>query len=262
MAMKTTRRNLVRNAASIGLSLTLVGPLPNWARCHHGSKAFEKGSDDAYISGGGGGAGGGIWLDGALSLTGTLEAAGGDGGQVVGSSGFGTGGGGGGGGRIKLAGCTKTNTASISVSGGTAGSGSTKSGGPPDVPPADGSVGTYKDVADASCVVPVELDILPGSDENPITLGRPGSIPVAILSDSDFDASTDVDRASLTFGTTGDEESLTFRGSGEPACGTEDVNEDGLDDLVCQFDSELTGFQEGDTEGVLKGQTNEDVPLE
>jgi len=33
------------------------------------------------------------------------------------------------------------------------------------------------------------------------------------------------------------------------------VNIDGLMDLVCHFDTQIAGFQYGDTEGVLKGQT-------
>ena len=59
-----------------------------------------------------------------------------------------------------------------------------------------------------------------------------------------------VDQKSLTFGSTGDEASLAF-------CNPkgEDVNGDGLKDLVCHFYTQKTGFQCGDTEGILKGQT-------
>jgi hypothetical protein len=42
----------------------------------------------------------------------------------------------------------------------------------------------------------------------------------------------------------------------------EDVNGDGLRDLVCHFKTKLTGFQIGDTEGFLKGQTLEGVSIE
>jgi hypothetical protein len=54
----------------------------------------------------------------------------------------------------------------------------------------------------------------------------------------------------LTFGRTGDEGSLAF--CGEIA---EDVNSDGRLDLVCHFTIRQAGFQSGDTEGILKGQT-------
>jgi hypothetical protein len=57
-----------------------------------------------------------------------------------------------------------------------------------------------------------------------------------------------VDATSLTFGRTGDEPSLAF-------CQAGDVNGDGLLDLVCHFHTQLTGFQAGDTIGVLKGKT-------
>lgn len=54
----------------------------------------------------------------------------------------------------------------------------------------------------------------------------------------------------VPFGRTGDEGSLAF--CGEIA---EDVNADGRLDLVCHFTTQKTGFQSGDTEGILKGQT-------
>lgn len=95
----------------------------------------------------------------------------------------------------------------------------------------------------------VEIDIKPGSFPNSINLKSMGSIPVAILSSSTFDAPGQVDPTSLTFGRTGDEQSLT----GCP--GREDVNADGRLDLVCNFATQGTGFQLGDIKGVLKGTT-------
>jgi hypothetical protein len=83
-----------------------------------------------------------------------------------------------------------------------------------------------------------------------------GSIPVAILSTADFDASSEVIEDSLTFGRFGDEDSLLRIGPGRlPACDTEDVNKDGLADLKCRFNTQLAGFAETDIEGILKGQT-------
>lgn len=97
-------------------------------------------------------------------------------------------------------------------------------------------------------VLCVDIDIKPGGDPNPINTKSKGTIPVAILSSPDFDAAT-VDPASLTFGKTGNEASL------DKCTGLEDVNGDGLLDLVCHFFTELTGFTSGDTVGILKGQT-------
>lgn len=106
-------------------------------------------------------------------------------------------------------------------------------------------------------VIEVTIDIKPGSDPNSINPGSKGKIPVAVLSTPDFDASSEVDQDSLTFGRTGDENSLAFC-SPSP----EDVNFDGYGDLVCHFYTQMTGFQASDTKGILKGQTADGVPLE
>jgi titin len=106
-------------------------------------------------------------------------------------------------------------------------------------------------------VLTVDIDIKPGIGPNSINSNNRGVIPVAILSTPDFDALTEVDGDSLTFGRTGDEPSLAFC----PTSG-EDVNSDGLLDLVCHLHTQDTGFQCGDTEGVLRGKTLDGVPIE
>ena len=70
----------------------------------------------------------------------------------------------------------------------------------------------------------------------------------AFLSDEWFDAAAQVDQTSLTFGPTGGEKSLAF------CTGPQDVNGDGLLDLVCHFNTPSTQFQTGDTKGILKGK--------
>ncbi|MET8761161.1 hypothetical protein [Lentzea sp. NPDC004782] len=64
---------------------------------------------------------------------------------------------------------------------------------------------------------------------------KEGLIPVAILSTAEFNAVTQVDRTSLTFGATGLEQSLVRCGS--PG---EDVNDDGRR-FEGQDDVKLTG---------------------
>lgn len=105
-------------------------------------------------------------------------------------------------------------------------------------------------------VLSVKIDIKPGSYPNPINPKSNGKIPVAILSNATFNALTQIDKKTLTFGKTGDEKSLSL-------CNTngEDVNNDGLLDLVCHFQTQQTNFRTGDTEGKLKGKTISDVPL-
>lgn len=107
------------------------------------------------------------------------------------------------------------------------------------------------------CVVKVAIDIKPGSFPNSINLKSQGKIPVAVLSTADFDAPGDVDPDSLTFGPTGDEVSPAVC-SPSP----EDVNGDGLHDLVCHFFTQSAGFECGDEVGYLKGQTVNGVPIE
>ena len=57
--------------------------------------------------------------------------------------------------------------------------------------------------------------------------------------------------------------SLDLRGkAGTPNCGEEDVNADGLLDLVCHFRTQKAGFQAGDTEGILTGKTVDGVLIQ
>jgi len=103
---------------------------------------------------------------------------------------------------------------------------------------------------------PMPIDIKPGGFPNTINSRSNGTIPVAILSTPTFNASARVDSTSLTFGRTGTEHSLAFCNSGG-----EDVNGDKLPDLVCHFNNSETDFTSGDTQGVLKGKTIDEIPF-
>lgn len=95
----------------------------------------------------------------------------------------------------------------------------------------------------------VAIDIKPGGSQNRINPNSRGTVPVAILSSPTFDAPTEVDPGSLTFGRTGEEPSLA-----ECDAHPRDVNGDGLPDLTCHFHTLTAAFQPGDTHGVLKGK--------
>jgi hypothetical protein len=98
--------------------------------------------------------------------------------------------------------------------------------------------------------IEVDIDIRPFSHNNKIYHRGRGTIPVAILSKDGFDAPSEVDSDTITFGRTGDEHSKAFflrRGK--------DVNRDGLRDLIFFFKAKRAGFQVGDNEGRLKGST-------
>jgi hypothetical protein len=97
--------------------------------------------------------------------------------------------------------------------------------------------------------ITVIINIKPGEGPAPINTKSKGTIPVAVLSSATFDAFAQVDQTSLTFGRAGSEKSLAF------CSGPQDVNGDGLLDLVCHFDTPSTQFQAGDSKGNLKGKT-------
>jgi probable HAF family extracellular repeat protein len=96
----------------------------------------------------------------------------------------------------------------------------------------------------------------PGTHSPSINSGSNKKISVAILSAAGFDASTEIDRGSLTFGRTGNEESLLSCNTHDP-----DLNADGIPDLTCSYRVSTADFQPGDTQGILKGWNLSGVPL-
>ncbi len=100
---------------------------------------------------------------------------------------------------------------------------------------------------------PVAIDVKPGSSENPINPRSNGVISIAILSTNSFDPST-VDQASVEFGP--NQALATGRGQ------LQDVNGDGLPDLVLHFRTQEAGIQCGDTSVSITGQTVNRVPIQ
>jgi hypothetical protein len=94
----------------------------------------------------------------------------------------------------------------------------------------------------------VAIDVKPGSAVNPINPGSHGVIPVAILTDPNFDALS-VDVATVRFsGPTGAAEA---HGKGHP----QDVDGDGDVDLLLHFRTQDSGITCGDTTTTLVGTT-------
>jgi hypothetical protein len=79
-------------------------------------------------------------------------------------------------------------------------------------------------------VIPVDIDIKPGSDPNCFNSDGHGVIPVAILGSADFDAST-VDPSTVSL----DGAEVRVKGKSGNAGSLEDVNGDGFQDLVVQI---------------------------
>jgi len=121
------------------------------------------------------------------------------------------------------------------------------------------SVGGFFDLAvigstrGSAQFIPVQIDIKPGDTPNAVNPRNQGVIPVAILSSSAFDA-TQVDPATVRFGNAG----------AAPTDGghVEDVNNDGLPDLVFQFPTPATGIVCGDTSETLTGKTLSGTPIQ
>jgi hypothetical protein len=123
--------------------------------------------------------------------------------------------------------------------------------------PGAGSIVIPLDTSPLRLIPPTasDIDIKPGNPDNVIPYKSRGKTQVAILSSETFDAPSQVARLTLTFGRTGDEASLSIHKKGTAQCDVWDADADGLADLVCAFLTEYTGFQPGDSEGVLKGET-------
>ena len=91
----------------------------------------------------------------------------------------------------------------------------------------------------------ITIDIKPGSDPNPINQGSNGLVPVAIFSRPEFDA-TQVDPTSVSLaGAT-----VAVRGKGKSMAHEEDVNGDGLVDLVVQVETQ--GFDDLGSGGIVQ----------
>ncbi len=95
-------------------------------------------------------------------------------------------------------------------------------------------------------VIPVSIDIKPGSITNSINPRSRGVIPVALLSTDTFDAMM-VDPATVKFGANGI--------STSPAhFAIEDINHDGMDDYIFQFRTQQTGIDCNTESATLTGE--------
>ncbi len=99
----------------------------------------------------------------------------------------------------------------------------------------------------------VNIDVQPGGSQPVVNLKSQGVVPVAILSTSTFDA-TKVNPLTVKFGRTGTEASPVHSS-------LQDVNGDGLLDMVLQFKTQSTGFQLGDSQATLMGRTLDGTPF-
>jgi hypothetical protein len=105
-------------------------------------------------------------------------------------------------------------------------------------------------ISELDPTLPVDIDIKPGSDENPVNLGSKGVLPVCVFSSEEFDA-TSIDPATCDLAGAG----VAVAGGGYMNQ-VEDMDGDGLLDMLLQFETaDLDAGQIVDDTAVLVGST-------
>ena len=98
----------------------------------------------------------------------------------------------------------------------------------------------------------VEIDVTPNTPNNIIKLSSPSKVPVAILSDEDFDAASEADP-----------ESVLFAGAAHAGYDVQDVDNDGDDDLLLYFyPADMVDLTPDSRGATLTGMTFEGRPFE
>ena len=98
--------------------------------------------------------------------------------------------------------------------------------------------------------ITIEIDIKPGSLINPVNPRNRGVIPVALLGSESFDV-TIVDPTSLAFGPLGAETAHDLSKTGTYSDHLQDVNFDGVMDLVTHYRTQATGLDCGDQTSLM-----------
>ncbi len=101
-----------------------------------------------------------------------------------------------------------------------------------------------------STLLVVAIDIKPNALPNSINLGSNGTVAVAIFSTPSFDATT-VDPNSVTLASA----PVKLRGQGTPLASFDDVNSDGLDDLVVHVSTQSFQLSTANVAAILEGMT-------
>jgi len=96
----------------------------------------------------------------------------------------------------------------------------------------------------------INIDIKPGGNPNSINLKSKGVVPVAVLTDGNFDASAI------------NPETVTFAGAKPVRWKMTDVDDDGDQDMLFHFNTQdLLDLDENSTEATLTGQTGDGQPI-
>lgn len=88
---------------------------------------------------------------------------------------------------------------------------------------------------------PIAIDIKPGSDPNSINLKSKGVVPLALISTADFDATSVFEGEPV----------VIFEGATALRWAIEDVNGDGIDDVILHFETQDLDLDGNSTQGEL-----------
>jgi len=105
-------------------------------------------------------------------------------------------------------------------------------------------------------VIEVAIDIKPGETPNSINRASNGLVTVAVLSTPDFDAGT-IDPGTVMLASA----PAARKRNGELMAALEDVNGDGLQDMVVHIHTDALLLSDTDTEAVLEGKTASGLPI-
>jgi hypothetical protein len=101
--------------------------------------------------------------------------------------------------------------------------------------------------------LPVAIDLKPDDEVNRIPPSPRAALPIAIFGTDAFDPTTGLEVSTLRFGS---RTAIDGGGGSSPFnSGVEDVNGDGIDDLIVLFRVADTGFDADNTVAVLEGET-------
>ncbi len=110
---------------------------------------------------------------------------------------------------------------------------------------------------------PVSIDIMPRDENNSVNIAKVPKLDVAILSSSTFKPPNDVDYRSILFAGAGPFLSAIGTNTAvlSPFCVENDVNGDGVFDLVCKFETAELQIKQGSQSVRLTARLNDGTPI-
>lgn len=108
----------------------------------------------------------------------------------------------------------------------------------------------FQTVVELDPFIAVVIDVKPGGYPNCVNLAAGGAVPVAIFGSADFDVTT-VDPLTIALSGAG----LKLKGNGEALFSYEDLNHDGMTDLMVHIETDALLMSVGDHSATLEGIT-------